>query len=579
MADTAAQIRHGGPSGRWRDAARVEQIVRHLRRGEAAIRQNAADRRRITEAGDAVEAALALVLQPPEHRDRLVQDLVRGEGWRRAIQGDRIVQLIDVDAVPAEPRQAAFERCGHGSRDVAALLRIDAHLGADRDIGPQRLQRATEIHLRHAIAIGIGSVEIGDAVVDRTADGAVLLGRGPLDHQAADRAATVAQHRDGDPRASELPLSHARCLPVSRRMLRHARRADKPAGCRGGGRCKAPASDEDADGEDIRMPTRRALLHGTATALAAAMLAQPAFAAYPERPIRVIVPFTAGGNTDILARILVTRMAERIGRPMVIENRAGAGGSVGAEAVARAAPDGYTLLFGAGGPLTANPVLQANLPYDVERDFRPIGLVGILPMICQVGPRIPARSLTEFIAILRERPNQVTIATPGAGSAAHLALELLMAGVNVRAVHVPYRGGSAMVADLLSGAVDAGMVELPSALPLHLDGKAPIIAIATADRSPVLPQVQTFIEAGLPGFTAGSYGGLLARRRRLPTSSRRCTAHWSRRWPNSRAGAHRRSRRDPRQRGAASPDGFAAFLRGELVNARRAADLAGLRPS
>ncbi len=324
------------------------------------------------------------------------------------------------------------------------------------------------------------------------------------------------------------------------------------------------------------MTTRRAIL----IAAAAAPLTRPALAAYPDRPIRMIVPFAAGGNTDILARIVATRMSERLGRPILIDNRTGAGGSVGADAVAKATPDGYTLLFGAGGPLTANPVLQANIPYDVTRDFRPIALVGILPMICQVGPRIQARTLTDFITVLRERPGVVTIATPGAGSAAHLALELLMAGANVRAVHVPYRGGSAMVPDLISGAVDAGMVELPSALPLHLEGKAPIIAIATAQRSPVLPNVQTFIEAGLPGFTAGSYGGLLA-----PAATPAdvvSTLH----------GALSATLADPAVQARIAevgaipaaevqrtPEGFADFLATELANARRAAQLAGLRPS
>lgn len=324
------------------------------------------------------------------------------------------------------------------------------------------------------------------------------------------------------------------------------------------------------------MTTRRAIL----VAATSAPFARPAFAAYPDRSIRVVVPFAAGGNTDILARIVAARMAERLGRPMVIDNRTGAGGSVGAEAVAKATPDGYTLLFGAGGPLTANPVLQANLPYDVARDFRPIGLVGILPMICQVGPRIAARTLTDFITILRQRPNQVTIATPGAGSAAHLALELLMAGANVRAVHVPYRGGSAMIADLISGTVDAGMVELPSALPLHLDGKAPIIAIATQQRSPVLPNVQTFIEAGLPGFTAGSYGGLLA-----PAATPAdvvATLHAALAATLAEPAVQARIAEIgaiPAAAAQRSPDGFAAFLASELANARRAAELAGLRPS
>ena len=198
----------------------------------------------------------------------------------------------------------------------------------------------------------------------------------------------------------------------------------------------------------------RRLLLGAAAPLAAASIIRSAMA-FPDRPMRMIVPFAAGGNTDILARLVAGPMAERLGRPIVIENRAGAGGSLGAELVARAPADGYTLLFGAGGPLTANPVLQANIPYDVERDFRAIGLVGILPMICQVTARLPARSLTELIALMRQRDGALTVATPGSGSAAHLALELLMAGANVRATHVPYRGGSAMVADLISGKIPA----------------------------------------------------------------------------------------------------------------------------
>jgi tripartite-type tricarboxylate transporter receptor subunit TctC len=281
--------------------------------------------------------------------------------------------------------------------------------------------------------------------------------------------------------------------------------------------------------------------------------------------MRMIVPFAAGGNTDILARLVAGPMAERLGRPIVIENRAGAGGSLGAELVARAPADGYTLLFGAGGPLTANPVLQANIPYDVERDFRPIGLVGILPMICQVTARLPARSLTELIALMRQRDGALTVATPGSGSAAHL---------------VPYRGGSAMIPDLISGTVDAGMVELPSALPLHQEGKAPIIAIATEARSAHLPDVQTFIEAGLPNFTAGSYGGVLA-----PAATpaevigklhAALTATLDDAAIQTRIGEVGAILASPGQR---TPDGFAQFLRDELANARRAARLAGLSPS
>ncbi|WP_170979249.1 tripartite tricarboxylate transporter substrate binding protein [Roseomonas sp. HF4] len=325
------------------------------------------------------------------------------------------------------------------------------------------------------------------------------------------------------------------------------------------------------------MITRRLLL---AAPVAAASVVRPAVAAYPERSIRMVVPFAAGGNTDILARIVAGPMAERLGRAIVIENRTGAGGSVGAELVARAPADGYTLLFGAGGPLTANPVLQQNIPYDVERDFRPIGLVGILPMICQVTARIPARTLTDLITLMRQRGGQLTVATPGSGSAAHLALELLMAGANVRATHVPYRGGSAMIPDLITGTIDAGMVELPSALPLHRDGKAPIVAIATRARSAVLPGVQTFIEAGLPDFTAGSYGGVLAPAG-TPTEvvaklQEALAAALGEAAVQARIMEVGAILGGVQQR---TPDGFAAFLAQELANARRAAQLAGLRPS
>jgi tripartite-type tricarboxylate transporter receptor subunit TctC len=206
--------------------------------------------------------------------------------------------------------------------------------------------------------------------------------------------------------------------------------------------------------------------------------------------------------------------------------------------------------------------------------------VGILPMICQVTARLPARSLTELIALMRQRDGALTVATPGSGSAAHLALELLLAGANVKATHVPYRGGSAMVADLISGTVDAGMVELPSALPLHQDGKAPIIAIATQERSPRLPGVQTFIEAGLPNFTAGSYGGVLAPAATpaeiIAKLHAALAAVLDEAATQSRINEVGAILAGPEQR---TPDGFARFLRDELANARRAARLAGLSPS
>jgi tripartite-type tricarboxylate transporter receptor subunit TctC len=326
--------------------------------------------------------------------------------------------------------------------------------------------------------------------------------------------------------------------------------------------------------------TSRRLLLSSAAALSLLTAPRLARAAYPDRPIRVVVPFAAGGNTDILGRILIQRMAERLGQPMVVENRAGAGGSVGTELVARSTPDGYTLLFGAGGPLTANPVLMAHLPYDVERDFLPIGVVGILPMVCQVSTRIPARGMTEFVALMRARPGEITIATPGQGSAGHLALELVLAAAQVRAQHVPYRGGGAMIPDLISGAVDAAFVELPSALPLHRERQAPIIAIATPEPFPLLPGVQTFDQAGFPGFTAGSYGGLLAPANTPAEALGRLQSAFAAAMAEpaviSRVAEVGAIPGSPAQQ---TPAGFAAFLREELAKARRAAQLAGLQPS
>ncbi|WP_165585477.1 tripartite tricarboxylate transporter substrate binding protein [Roseococcus sp. SYP-B2431] len=328
------------------------------------------------------------------------------------------------------------------------------------------------------------------------------------------------------------------------------------------------------------MTSRRLLMQASLAAPALALLPRPARAAYPDRPIRVIVPFAAGGNTDILGRILTQRMSERLGQAMVVENRTGAGGSVGAELVARAAPDGYTLLFGAGGPLTANPVLMARIPYDVERDFMPVGMVGILPMVCQVSTKVPVRDMTEFVALMRARPGEITVATPGQGSAGHLALELILAAAQLRAQHVPYRGGSAMIPDLISGTVDAAFVELPSALPLHRDRQAPIIAIATPEPFPLLRGVQTFDQAGFPGFTAGSYGGLLAPANTpaeifgaLQSAFAATMAEPAVISRVSEVGAI------PGSAAQRTPAGFASFLREELAKARRAAQLAGLRPS
>lgn len=254
--------------------------------------------------------------------------------------------------------------------------------------------------------------------------------------------------------------------------------------------------------------SRRELLRAMGGTLALGLAPHVALAAYPERAIRLVVPFASGGNADIVARLVAERMAEALGQPVVVENRAGAGGSLGAGEVARAAPDGYTLLTGSNGPLTVNPFVQAKLPYDPLRDFVPVGLTSFVPHAIIVNAAVPARTLQELIALSKQQ--QVGVGTAGVGSATHLTLERFNAQAGARLVHVPYRGGGALLPDLVAGNIQGAMTEFSSALPHHRGGKARFVAIAAAKRSPLAPEVPTMTEAGVADFLASSYIGILA---------------------------------------------------------------------
>ena len=253
---------------------------------------------------------------------------------------------------------------------------------------------------------------------------------------------------------------------------------------------------------------RRTLLKGAAAACCAS-LAGPALAAgYPARPVRLIVPFSPGGNADLVGRAVAARMGDSLGQPVVVENRPGAGGGLGAEAVARSAADGYTLLGGTNGPLTVLPVLQPKLRYDVFADFAPVALYGSVPHALLAGSGTSAATLPDLLALARTRP--VTVATSGLGSATHLTLARLAAESGAALQHVPYRGGNSAVADVLGGVVDAAMMELSAALGLHRSGKARVLAVASLQRPRVAPDMRTFDEEGVQGFTASSFVGLLA---------------------------------------------------------------------
>jgi tripartite-type tricarboxylate transporter receptor subunit TctC len=248
-------------------------------------------------------------------------------------------------------------------------------------------------------------------------------------------------------------------------------------------------------------------LFTTAIALAAApATAQP----YPAKPIRVVVPFPAGGNADIFARAFAQKLGEAWKQIPVVDNRAGAAGIIGTQFVAKAPADGYTLLFGTTGTHTTNPAVYAKLPYDPIRDFSPVSNFADSPFLLVVHPSIPVRTLQQLVTLAKSRPGQLDYASFGTGSSAHLAGEMLrtMAGVNI--IHVAYKGGPPAVNDLVGGHVSLMFNSLPAVLPLVKTDRLRALAVASAKRSPALPELPTFAESGLPGFEAGSWYGLLA---------------------------------------------------------------------
>ena len=241
------------------------------------------------------------------------------------------------------------------------------------------------------------------------------------------------------------------------------------------------------------------------TALAPAAFSQT----YPAKPIRLIVPFVPGGGTDLIARILSQRLTEPLGQTVIVDNRPGAGGVIGAELVAKSPPDGYTLLMGTPGPLTINPALLAKMPYTLE-DFAPIALTTISPFILVVHPSVPAKSVKELIALAKSKPNSLNFGSAGQGSVAHLAGEQFKALAGVQIVHIPYKGGGQSLTDLLAGQLQMVIDNLPTVWPQIRQGKLRALAVGTKTRSALVPEYPTMAEAGVPGYEASTASGLLA---------------------------------------------------------------------
>ena len=230
---------------------------------------------------------------------------------------------------------------------------------------------------------------------------------------------------------------------------------------------------------------------------------------YPSRPIRYIVPQAPGGSSDTLARILTQRVGDGLGQQLVVDNRPGATGIIGAEVVARANPDGYTLLQVATSHAT-NPAMLAKLPYDTVRDFAPVSLLSQQPNIWLAHPSVPVRNIKELIAYAKSKPREVNFASSGTGGSQHLAGELLNSMTGIDMTHIPYKGSPPALVDVLAGRVPLMSSTMPPALPHIKSGKVRAIAVTSARRSPVVPEVPTVAESGVPGYEAIAWQGLVA---------------------------------------------------------------------
>jgi len=257
------------------------------------------------------------------------------------------------------------------------------------------------------------------------------------------------------------------------------------------------------------MVGRRILLAGTVLAPGVSRVAEAQQEDYPSRVVRVVVPFAAGGGADAVGRAVAERLSARLGRPFVVDNRPGAAGNIGTEQVARAAPDGYTLLV-TGPNHATNPHLFRQLPFDPVRDFAPVSLLTSAPYVLVAHAGLEARNFQDLLALARARPGVIAYGSAGNGTAGHLAMELIKSTAGIDLVHVPYRGSPPLLADLVSGQVSVGFDNVLSSAPLIAAGRLRALAVSGARRAPALPDVPTLAESGLPGFDVTVWQGLLA---------------------------------------------------------------------
>lgn len=250
--------------------------------------------------------------------------------------------------------------------------------------------------------------------------------------------------------------------------------------------------------------TARALVSLAALALCTSAAAQ----GYPSKPVHLVVPWPPGGNVDITARTIAPALGDALGQQVVVDNRAGAGGTIGSAAVAKSAPDGYTLVLGSSGTLTAAPAVYKNIPYDPIRDFTPIGPIQSVPIVLTAAPKTPVTSYAEFVALAKAKNGGLSIASAGNGSSNHLAIELLMRMANLKLNHIPYKGSGPAIADLLGSQVETMMDQLTASIGHIKEGRIKALAITSKSRSPLLPNVPTLAELGVTGYEASTWTGI-----------------------------------------------------------------------
>jgi tripartite-type tricarboxylate transporter receptor subunit TctC len=238
--------------------------------------------------------------------------------------------------------------------------------------------------------------------------------------------------------------------------------------------------------------------------------ASAAQAAYPDRPIKLIVGFPPGQATDLVARVAAKKLQDALGQPVIVDNRAGAAGIIGSELAAKAPPDGYTLLVSSSGPLAVNPSLYSKLPYDPVKDFAPVSLLAVVPLFLAVNPKFPAQTAADLVKLAKAQPGKINYGSAGIGVTSHLTMELFKSANGIDMKHVPYKGSPAAVADLIGGQVDAMIDTGPALLPYMRTGKVHVLAVASKTRNAAAPDVPTMAEAGLGNFEAPAWIGLVA---------------------------------------------------------------------